>query len=715
MKQKQTWRGRRAWLVVLLPVLVLMAGAPAWAQRTVGDLRGTVTDSSGAVVPGATVLITNVNKGYTRELVSDTKGDFAAPVLDPGQYRVEVTAGSFKKSSQVVTIAALATTNVAVKLELGGLSETVEITAPPEGVNVSNGGVAQHLNKEVLEMPNLNHYGFSNATLMPAINQSEERRETINASVAGNDSNRNAFYIDGAEATDPWRGWSPRQPVADAFEEIVVNTAGATVDVGSNFGGTYNAVFKSGTNQFHGSAWYYFRDKGLNANSWVNNRVGLDKPDDPLKYWGGQIGGPVIKDKLFFYFTANRETDQQPYSDTGLFAPTPAMVNGDFSAVPFTINDPKTGRPFPGNVIPSSRIDPTAKAFWDKYGYSIGELRAELQLRVRERAQGLELQRPRRLQHQPAAPPDVERLLLREQDDLTGRPRPEHLGLVDRRHGRQHVRQGRQRAVRLPADRAEREVDLDARSPTSSSRRTPPTRRCRRRSRSPRTRSARRCRPSARTIRCRGRTLPRSLPTMVIGNWWGDPETSVLFNGWTTDFTVKNITAGSSATWIKSLAQRQGRRRVPERQLQHDQARGRHRQHDVRSTATSPRSATRAAPKGSKYAHSFADFLLGHFDSYNQGDGYDQTLKSWNLRPVRHGHLARHPAPDHHARPASRDQQRDQRGAEPADGLPARVCSPPSTRASRKVSCVAGDAGLPNTLGAARRRSSRRASTSPTT
>ena len=83
----------------------------------------------------------------------------------------------------------------------------------------------------------------------------------------------------------------------------------------------YNAVFKSGTNAYHGSAWYYFRDSGLNANSWVNNRVGLEKPDDPLKYWGGQVGGPILKDKLFFYFTANRETDKQPYSQTGLFAP----------------------------------------------------------------------------------------------------------------------------------------------------------------------------------------------------------------------------------------------------------------------------------------------------------------------------------------------------------------------------------------------------------
>src|SRR5512138_379162 len=101
---KQTWSGRRAaWLFVLLPVLVLMAGTPAWAQKTVGDLRGTVSDSSGAVVPGASVVITNVNNGYTREVVSDTKGDFAAPVLDPGVYRVDVTAGTaFKKSTQQV-------------------------------------------------------------------------------------------------------------------------------------------------------------------------------------------------------------------------------------------------------------------------------------------------------------------------------------------------------------------------------------------------------------------------------------------------------------------------------------------------------------------------------------------------------------------------------------------------------------------------------------
>ena len=182
-----------------------------------------------------------MNTGFTRDVVTDAKGEFVFPVVDPGQYRVDVTLQGFKKCSQLVNVSALQTAQLPPKLEVGGLQESVEVTAADDGVNVTSGGVTQNLQKEVLEMPNLNRYGFANATLMPAIQQSEERRETINASVAGNTSNRNAFYIDGAEATDPWRGWSPRQPVVDAFEEIVVNTAGATVDIGSNFGGTYNA------------------------------------------------------------------------------------------------------------------------------------------------------------------------------------------------------------------------------------------------------------------------------------------------------------------------------------------------------------------------------------------------------------------------------------------------------------------------------------------
>src|SRR5512147_1203024 len=161
-------KGRRAaWLAVLIPALLIVVSAPAWAQKTVGEVRGTVADTSAAVLPGATVTLTNVNTGFTRDVVTDGKGEFVFPVVDPGQYRVDVTMQGFRKYSQLVNVSALETVQVLPKLAVGGLQEAVEVTAVTEGVNTTSGGVTQQLQKEVLEMPNLNHYGFANATLMP--------------------------------------------------------------------------------------------------------------------------------------------------------------------------------------------------------------------------------------------------------------------------------------------------------------------------------------------------------------------------------------------------------------------------------------------------------------------------------------------------------------------------------------------------------------------
>jgi hypothetical protein len=619
-------------LAVLLPVLLLMAGSVAWAQKTVGEVRGTVTDSTGGVVATATVAITNVNTGYTRQVSSDAKGEFVFPLLDSGSYRLDVTSGNFKKYSQTLAVRALDTVSVQVKLEVGDVKEAIEVTAALEGVNVSSGGVAQHLQRELLaEFPNLNHYGFANAPLMPAIQQSEERRETINASVAGNASNRNAFYIDGAEATDPWRGWSPRQPVVDAFDEIVVNTAGATVDVGANFGGTYNAIFKSGTNTFHGGAWYYFRDKSLNANSWVNNFQGLETPDDPLKYWGAQIGGPIIKDKLFFYVTANRETDQTPYSQTGLFAPTQAMVNGDFSALSIPIIDPNTGQQFPGNVIPQSRLDPTAVAFWNQFGYTIPTY---------SNTYGFQFANERKVWNvngrldynineyhrltlsgyyfvNKTASPDA------RVQSISGSPTGGTSGNTFQRGGNE-LSEFPQTVVNLKwtwmvrsnlfvethgaySDMPEK-VTLD-----SSSLGT--------------------------TLQSLGANdpLPRDgapalLPTIVIGQWWGSPEGAVLFHGWTTDFEVKNITLGSSTTWISGSHNVKVGAEFQSGNY-HDIQVARENQNGMtfNGNATSNGNPSLGNVAGAQFAHGFADFMLGRFDYYGVNDQSERTLQSWNL------------------------------------------------------------------------------------
>jgi hypothetical protein len=628
---KLTGRRRQtSWLAVLVPALVLACSGIALAQNTTGELRGSVLDSSGAIVAKASATVTNTATGSVRSLAVDAKGEFVFPILQTGSYRLEVSAEGFKKYTKNVVVSPLQTTSATVKLEVGALTEEVLVTAATEQVDVTSGGVTQHLQKEVLEIPNLNHYGFANATLMPAINQAEERRETINASVAGNSSNRNAFYIDGAEATDPWRGWSPRQPVVDAFEEIVVNTAGATVDVGSNFGGTYNAIFKSGTNSFHGSGWYYFRDKGLNANSWVNNRVGLEKPDDPLKYWGAQFGGPILKDKLFFYLTANRETDKQPYSQSGLYAPTSAMVNGDFSAVPFTLIDPNTGQPFPGNVIPKSRIDPVSAAFWQKYGYSIPSYGPNYSFQFANERKVWNFDG--RMDYNLS---DKHRLTLSGYyfDNKTLSPDARVQSISGSSTGGTSGNTFQKGGNEL-SDFPQTVVNLKWTWMVQSNLFVE-------------THGAYSKMPEKVVLAADslGTTfgtlgandpLPRSdapeiLPTMVIGNWWGNPEGAVLFNGWTTDFTVKNTTFGSSATWIKgSHSFKFGAEFQNGNFNTIKPARENSNGMNFNGNVTSGGNPSNGG-NGATFAHAFGDFLLGRFDTYGQGDGFDQTLKSWNL------------------------------------------------------------------------------------
>ena len=622
-------RRRAGWFAALLPALALLAGTPALAQKTVGEIRGTVNDTTGAVVPGATVVIKSVGTGYTRQLVSDAKGEFVFPILDLGKYRVNVTAPNFKASGQEVNVSSQQATNVAVKLELGSIEEVVEISGTLEGVNVTSGGSAHTLQMEVLEMPNLNHYGFANATLMPAIQQSEERRETINASVAGNSSNRNAFYIDGAEATDPWRGWSPRQPIVDAFEEIVVNTAGATVDVGSNFGGTYNAVFKAGTNAFHGAAWYYFRDSGLNANSWSSNRVGLTKPDDPLKYWGGQVGGPIIKDKMFFYVTANRETDKTPFSDTGLFAPTQAMINGDFSGTGFTINDPLTGQPFPGNKIPASRINSVSKAFWDKFGYSIPSYGPNYSFQYANERKVINVNG--RVDYNIS---QAHRLTLsgyyfkNETTSPDARVQSISGSSTGGTVGNTFMKGGNELSS-FPQTVLNAKWTWMAKSNIFVE-----------------THAAYSKMPEqvvmasdsvGTTLGTLGANdpLPRSdapalLPTMVIGQWWGSPETAVLFNGWTTDFTVKNISAGSSATWIKNSHSVKVGIEFQDGSFNTIKP-ARDNQNGMNFDGLKTSLGSVPGTKGAPFAYSFADFLLGRYNTYGMGDGFDKTLQSYNV------------------------------------------------------------------------------------
>ncbi len=628
---------------------MVFAGA-ALAQRTTGELRGTVYDASGAVVPNASVTVANQDTGQSSQQAADARGEFTFPLLQPGNYKVQVAAPGFKKyTRQDVPLRSLETATVQVKLEVGGATEEVVVQAQTEQVNVSSGGVAQRLNKEMIaEFPNLNRYGFSNASLLPGVNQYEERRETLDASVAGAATDRNSFYIDGAEATDPWRGWSPRQPVADAFDEIVVSTAGSTPDTGANFGGTYNAVLKSGTNTFHGGAWYYFREKSLNANTWSNNFSGVPKADDPDKYVGGQFGGPVVKDKVFFYVTVSRETDQQAMAQNNMYAPTPAMINGDFSGLSslsnFTILQPNPNfdpsvsgsqrslGAFPGNVIPSNKIDPVAKAFWDKYGYSIPaygntwnvDFANERKVWNLNGRVDFNISEKHRLAisgywfDNKTTSPDARVVSI---SGFTGNSFLNSSGV-----GKSHwaeLSDFPQTVLNLKHtwmiqpnlfvethgaySKMPEQVTMDASSLGT-------------------------------TLQTLGANdpLPRPdapelLPSILIGNWWGSPETAVLFHGWTTDFTSKSLSLGSSMTWIKEqhnvkFGVEFQRGEYVNVKPAEDSTNGMNFDGGATSNSNAGNGGT-----GATFAHAFADFLLGRFNTYGEADHSSSDLSSWNI------------------------------------------------------------------------------------
>jgi hypothetical protein len=609
-------------LLALLPAFLLAPGA-ALAQKTTGEVRGTVTDPSGAIVPTASVTMTNRHTGYVVQRAVDGKGEFVFPLLQPGDFRLEVTADGFKRHVGELVVRALETTSVPVRLEVGPIAEEIVVRTATNQVDVSSGGVTQRLTRDLLgDFPNLNRYGFANASLMPAVSQSTSRPEVVIASIAGNPTDRNSFYIDGAEATDPWVGWSPRQPVVDAFDEIVVSTAGATADTGSNLGGTYNAILKSGSNTFHGGAWYFFRDEALNANSWQNNTAALPKPDDVLKYWGAQVGGPILEDKLFFYVTAHRETDQQAFSVTGHKGPTAAMVGGDFSAVPFTIYDPDTRQPFPGNVIPRSRIDPVATNFWEKYGFTVpaygdthdfqfvnprsvwnfnGRLDYEISRKHRLSASGYSFSNT-------SSSPD--RRVQGAQGFAGETFGPDTFG-TEVGHYPQTLLSLRHTWMAQPnffvethgAWSSMREVvSLDGAGLGT-------------------------------TLETLGANdpLPRAgapelLPTMIIGQWWGSPEGQTTFNGWTTDNRVHNLTFGTSATWIEGSHSLKFGAEF-QRGSSQDVAPAKPADPGIDFNGT----ATAGGQNPTPFAYGFADFLLGRFGTYPVTDQHDITLSSWSV------------------------------------------------------------------------------------
>jgi len=394
-----------------VPVLLVLATAAflcanAAAQVRFGSIVGTVADASGATVSGATVKLINRDTNQTRTIQTSSAGTYSFPNLTAGMYRVEVQTTGFKQFIQDnVEVQVDVATRVDAKMQVGNVTESVFVTTEAPPLQTDSASLGTTIAQSEVESIPLSGRNVNNMlTLVPGVvaqggtygnavsNQASGARTNAigfgNYAIGGGFGNQSSFYIDGVASNAPAGNLNSLIPAQDVVEEFRVVTNNVGAEYGSYAGGIINLTTKSGTNRFHGTAYEYLRNKVLNANDYFNNHNGpngtaLPRPPLRQNQFGGTIGGPIIKDKTFFFFGYEREVLKTgtPVTNT---VPTGDMLGGDFSGICNTgftdgfcndvdaqenpihqIYDPETGLPFANNLI-TSTLDTSALALFAK-------------------------------------------------------------------------------------------------------------------------------------------------------------------------------------------------------------------------------------------------------------------------------------------------------------------------------------------------------------
>jgi hypothetical protein len=375
--------------LIFLNVALLLLGLPipAVAQQFTGTIRGTVLDSAGAVVAGAEVAVINIGTNETLSVVSETNGLYVAPQLKPGLYRVTVKKSGFKSSTvDEIKLDVQQIREVDVTLNVGSASETVSITASGAGaIETSSPTVSQTIeNKRVVDLPLNGRNPFSLATLSPGVIPGPGSSPFI----SGGRNATSEVTIDGISNVNAENNVSILDlnytPSVDAVQEFSVQTNSVSAEFGRLGGGVINLITKNGTNQFHFTAFEFLRNSSLDANNFFSNRANVKRGSFKRNQFGGNAGGPIRKDKTFFF--VNYEGLRQGAASVGTFTvPLPEWRNGDFSNLRnsagqlITIYDPTLTEPdplnpgrftrpaFAGNIIPQNRINPIARALLAYY------------------------------------------------------------------------------------------------------------------------------------------------------------------------------------------------------------------------------------------------------------------------------------------------------------------------------------------------------------
>ena len=324
-------------IAILFAAICMAGGAIAQSQSTTGNIEGRVVDQNGAAVPGVAVTATNQDTGFGKVVQSDDDGTYVIVLLPPGTYTVETAAAkgfaSAKYENLKVTVGAKSTLEIA--LSVGSSVNVVDVTSEGQGVEVTRTSISSTVNEnQVANLPTNGRNFLDFATITPNVVRDPTRSGDL--AVGGQKGTLNSIQIDGASSDNTFFGQSsgrvgsgraPSQFSIDTVKEFQVNQNGFTAEFGRAAGAVINVVTKSGTNRFTGSAFEYFRDESLNALNPNLRSLARPKPPGQINQFGGTIGGPIKKDRVFFFgaYEGQRSDLSNPVVIRSLFQ-APAAV-----------------------------------------------------------------------------------------------------------------------------------------------------------------------------------------------------------------------------------------------------------------------------------------------------------------------------------------------------------------------------------------------------
>jgi hypothetical protein len=368
---EETMKFRTA--LILGALLAVISPGFAFAQGFQGGLRGSIKDSGG-VVPGVEVTLTNESTNVGRSTTTNDRGEYVFTAIDPGTYKLKASLQGYKTIEQgAIRIGTQQFLTMDLTMEVGRLEENITVTGAAPIIETSNASQGTVLDAASLQsLPSPGRAAFMIGTTVPTVvptgdtqfNRQQDQTNASLLSLGGGTRRGNSYTLDGVPITD-MRNRAVANPTIEALEDMKVQVHTYDAEMGATGGGVFNTTLRSGTNVFRGTGFYQTRPISLSKNNFFSDKAGLAKPNNPYYLGGFGVGGPIKKNRTFFWVAGEDYTDTQTRNAAEIM-PTALERAGDFSrttnaaGVPVVIYDPLTRQPFPGNVIPQNRLNQVA-------------------------------------------------------------------------------------------------------------------------------------------------------------------------------------------------------------------------------------------------------------------------------------------------------------------------------------------------------------------